>query len=225
MATTLSDILKRTNDLLKYTDTTNLTTADRRDIIVDAVKEYSIRRPYFGMYAETAGSNNWYTLPSDFEDGFSTMIEIEYPIQNNPKDTIKDEYYSITEMIISSVATKVLRFNFNAPTEGEVFWWKYTKRHVFDSSDNTTVPLADKLGLSYLCCSILCTALADHFTSRADANLSEVEMPGMTTRKDEYQSMAQTWWTKYDKTITQAETGVEGYVDFSQDMYFDRNEE
>ncbi len=225
MAVTLTTLLARTNELLKNTDTVNLTTADRRDLIVRAVREYSIRRPYIGMYAETAGSDNWYTLPSSYEDGFSSIIEIEYPIENTPPDTIDSEDYKIDTMIISSTTTRVLRFINNSPTSGEVFWWKYTIRHTFDSSDNSTVPDADELGVAYLCCSLFCNALANHYAGRADANLSEVEVPAMTTRKDEYQSMASTWWTKYDNTITQRETGVEGYINFSQDMYFERDEE
>lgn len=225
MATALSDILKRTNELLKFTDTVNLTTADRRDLIVRAVREYSVRRPYWGITAQTAGSDNWYSLPSDYEDGFSFMHEIEYPVGNTPPDTIDDDNWFIDTMIVSSTAVKRLRFVSNSPTNGEIFWMKYTKRHTFDSSDNSTVPDCDELGIAYLCCSLFCAALADHYAGRSDGNLTEVEIPGMTTRKDEYQSMAQTWWTKYDKSLPQLEDGAEGYINFSQDMYFDRDEE
>ncbi len=225
MAVTLTNLLSRTNQLLKFTDTTNLTTADRRDLIVKAIHEYSVRRPYFGMYAETAGSNSWYTLPSDFEDGFSSMLEIEYPIQQTPKSIINQDYWYIDTMIVSGSAVRVLRFSSRAPTNTETFWLKYTKRHTFDSSDNSTVPNADEIGVAYLCCSLFCAALADHFASRADGNLTEVEVPGLTTRKDEYQSMASTWFAKYDKLITQVVLGVNDSVNFSQDMYFEREDE
>ena len=221
MATTLSDILKRANELLKNTNTSVLSTADRRDLIVRAVREYSVRRPYFGVYAQTAGSNNWYSLPSDFEDGFSSLKAIEYPIQNSPPDYIDDKYYFIDEMADG----RMLRFTSNAPSIGEVFWIKYTKRHTFDSSDTSSVPLSDEMGIAYLSCSIFCAAIAGYYAGRAEANLTNIEMPGMESRKDEWSSQADYWWKRYDKEITESTTGVEGYIDFSQDLYFDRNTE
>lgn len=221
MGAKLSDILSRVNELTKIPTTSIMTTADRRDLIVRAVREYSLRRPYFGIYAQTAGSLDYYSLPSDFEDGFSSILEIEYPITSTPKEVIESDDYDIDIMSDG----KKLRFSSNSPTSGEIFWIKYTKRHTFDSSDLSTVPLADELGVAYLACSIICNAIASYYSGRAEANLTSIEIPNMPSRSDDWQGRADTWYEKYDKIITESTTGLEGYVQFARDMYFERKED
>jgi len=218
MGVTLTEIKALTNALVKFTNTTILSNTDRELLINESVKKYSKRRPYIRTEIYTGTSTDYYSLPSNYEDGFSEIYEIEYPTAASPKEVIEPKYWAVEQMSDG----KYLRFFSYNPGADQTFWVKYTSRYAF-SGDTSSIPDCDKTALAYLCASLFCEAIADYYASRADPNLTAVEIPGFNSRVAEWQSQAKRWMTKYDSEVIDRVTGVEGQVDFVQDFYFDRN--
>ena len=222
MGLTVTQIYNRANELIKYTEYTIFPQTDRENIISNAVvKEYSRRRPLQQLAVMTGASDNWYDLPSDFEDGFSVIQEIEYPVESSPKDIIAPKHYEINLMGDG----KKLRFDYNNPALNQTFWMKYTIRHSFNSNGESEIIQADENGVVYLTVALWCKALADKFAEKADPNLSEIELVPYTGRVDEWNNNYEKWMKMYNEWMVDSITGVHGQIDFSQDMYFDRNDE
>jgi hypothetical protein len=173
------------------------------------------------LQAIVAGSDNWHSLPTAWEVGFSSIKEIEYEIEQTPKRTLdKKDYY------VSLMSTeRKLRFDRNNPTNGDTFWVRFWTRHSFDSDGNSEIPVADETALSFLVMSNYCDAFADHYASRADPNLSEVEAISQPNRVAEWSDKAKDWQAKYEKELKDSYTGVHGGVGFIQDPYWDRDDE
>ena len=221
MGVSLTDLTALTNAIVKFTDTTILSVIDRTLLIKESVKKYSKKRPLIQTEIYTGTESDFYTLPTNYEDGFSEFYEIEYPIEISPKSIIQPKYWAVEQM----GAGKKLRFNLNNPGSGNTFWAKYTKRHIFSDSGSSDIPVSDETALSYLCASLFCDSIADFYASRSDPNLPNIQMPGFDSRTAEWQSQAKRWMKKYNEEIINNVSGVEGQIDFSQDMFFDRNSE
>jgi len=221
MGVSLTDLTTLTNALVKFTDTTILSNTDRQLLIEESVKKYSKRRPLIRTEVYTGTTSDFYTLPANYEDGFSEFYEIEYPVEASPKEIVEPKYWAVEQMGTG----KKLRFHSCNPGSGNTFWAKYTGRHTFDGSGDSLIPICDKTALAYLCASLYCEAISDFYASRSDPNLSEVQIPGITSRTMEWQAQAKRWMHKYDEEIIDTVSGVEGQIDFSQDMYFDRNKD
>jgi hypothetical protein len=220
MGVSLTSLTSLVNALIKFTDTNILSNTDRQLLIEESVKKYSKKRPLIRTEIYTGTTSNYYTLPSNFEDGFSEFYEIEYPVESDPKEIIQPKYWAVEQMGTG----KQLRFYNNNPGSGNTFWAKYTSRHIF-SSGTSDIPESDETALAYLCASLFCDTIADYYASRSDPNLPEVQIPGFDSRTAEWQSQAKRWMKKYDEEIIDTVSGVEGQIDFSQDMFFDRNPE
>lgn len=221
MTVQLSEIKTQANALLREDDRLVLTDDNIDRHISSAVREYSKRRPYRIVYEETGVSNGQYALPSDFEEGFSRIEEIEYPINEAPKCVIDPKWYDIE----SVPSGRVIRFRYYNPTNGEMFWIKYTKRQWYDTDGGTTIPESDLDGIVNLSVSIMCEALANYYATKANVNLTEAEPFQYDTRVAEYNSRANKHREKYDMLIRPDVSGVTGHVDFSDQMFFDRNAE
>lgn len=222
MGVSLSEILADTNRWLLTNDAQSLailSTSDREDIIRSAVRQYSRRRPYLILQAYTSVSDNWYDLPDSWEDGFSRIQEIEYPIENTPPNRIDEIDYFISLMSDG----KKIRFIRNNPTTGNTFWVKYQIRHAFDSAEASDIPEDDRTVLSYLCISLFCDALATHFASKADPSLPEAQLLEYTSRVDEYSKKAREWMKRFKDEFQDEDTGTYGEIGFTQDNFWDRS--
>ena len=115
----LAEITERSNDFLLHegtTDYVNLSATRRDRAIQNGIISYSRLRPLEDLYAETATSDNWYDLPVEFERGFSSIVNIEYPIEETPTSLLDDKNYGIEQM---ATGWK-LRFYSSAPASGRL---------------------------------------------------------------------------------------------------------
>ena len=222
MGLTLDTLYAQANRLLLNNDSHALgilSEADRKLLIKDVIRVYSKKRPLVQLEAYTGTSDDWYDLPAAWDDGFSSIYEIEYPIENSPKDTIAEKDYYIDLMS----GGKKLRFNRNNPKADATFWVKFLIRHTFDSLGDSEIPESDQTAIAYLIMSIWCEAFATHFASKADPSLAEAEAITYTSRVDEYTGKARDWNTKYNNELKDEYTGTYGKVGFLQDPYWDRD--
>lgn len=222
MGITLAQLLSQANDHLKFSDLVKYTTEEREDACRSAVQEYSARRPNPILQSYTGiGDDPFYDIPTSWNEGFSVIVEIEYKIQQTPKQTIADKYFSIDLMSDG----KKLRFGSKYPADGETFWVKYYGNHSFDSAGNSDMNDADLKGLSYLATSIMCQELSTYFASKADPNLSNVEMVEFTSRVDEYAKKAGSWLKKYNSEIKSDMNCTWSSIDFIDNSYWNRNDQ
>lgn len=225
MSLTFDDLSENVNELLRNNSVNDLSILPQtvRDNIIkkDAVRKYSRVRPLLVIEEYTATSAAWYDLPAGWEDGFSEIDEIEYPVEKTPKEIIEAKEYRVSLM----PAGKKIRFSTIKPSSGDAFWIKYSQRHGFLSSGESDIPYADLDVLSYLSCSLLCTSLATFYASKTNPSLSEAEVIGYATRSDEYRNRAEDWMKKYKDELQEDSTGLYGSLDYVRDTYFERKDE
>jgi hypothetical protein len=97
--------------------------------------------------------------------------------------------------------------------------------HSFESGGPSTVPATDLDVISYLSCALMCQAFANFYASKANHNLPEIEAIGYGTRVTEFTDLAKKFMDLYESEITDDNTGYYGNVEFSKDLYFDRDAE
>ncbi len=207
--------------LVKNPDRAIFTDDQINDLIVKALKKYSRRRPQTTVSALTGNTTAIYSLPAAFENGFSRIKEVEFPIQLSPKQFIRANHYELD----NDPDGKIFRFdNFN-PGSGQTFWIKYTTRHEFGSDGQADVAESDQAAFEYLTASILCNAYSAFYASKANASLPEVEAIAYNERVDEYKTKAGDYFKMYTDEIIDEFTGIHGDVNFSRDMFWDRDSE
>lgn len=224
MGVSLDNLYAQANRLLLNNDAQALailSEADRKLLIKDVIKVYSKKRPLIQLQAYTGTSDNWYALPTAWEDGFSSICEIEYPVENSPQDLIPEKDYYISLMSEG----KKIRFNRNNPGSSNTFWVKFLIRYTFDSLGISDIPESDQTAIAYLVMAIWCDAFATHFASKSDPSLAEAEAISYTSRVEEYTTKAGNWNTKYKNELKDEFTGIYGKVGFLQDPYWDRDDD
>lgn len=220
MGVTLTQLLAEANNNLQYADTTILTTAERENACKKAAQEYSRIRPnpLLQAYTGVGGDAPYYDLPTSWDQGFSVILEIEYPINRVPKEIIRQRYWSID----LRPTGRQLRFGTVNPATGETFWVKYTGSHSFDSSGNSFIDDTDLYGLSYLATSIMCQMLATFYAEKADPNLPNAEIVEYKDRVDEYTKKARDWKKKYHSEIKSDLTSTWDTIPFVDFSYWNR---
>lgn len=219
MGVTQTDLLAAVDENLKYTDTAVLSDTQKKVLMNRAVEGYSKCRPQHAADVKTATSGHVYDLPSDWEEGVSSLVEVEYPVDNYPPTYISDNSY---DEEIHGADGRKLRFYANKPSEGETFWVRYTRSYAFDSNGDSEIPVKDLDGLSYLATAIMCTALANFYAAKANPTIPEAEAIEYSTRAEEFRSSAKDWYKKFKTVIKPDITGVHGSVSFIDENYWDR---
>jgi len=224
MGLTLTQIANDANRYLRNNNTEallNLPQTDRDEIVKDAVKKYSRVRPITRLEVFAGNNTGFYNLPAAWIEEFSTISEIEHPIEQSPPLIIRPENYFISLMATG----KMIRFRFNNPGQNSTFWVKYTIEHTFDSTGTSTVPTTDKDVIAYLSTSLMAQAFSSFFASKATNSLADVEIVGYNTRVAEFNTLAEKYLKMYVEDITDDNTGVYGQIDFVRDLYFNRDDE
>ncbi len=222
MSVNLEPIRAQVNILLGFADFVSFTQNDRDEIIRKALDDYSGRKPILQVEEMTANATGMYTLPSNYEDGFSKVVEVEYPVALMPKEIVEDQYWDLDKI----PSGRVLRFDQFNPTNGDTFWLKFTKKHEFDSSgDASEVPQMDQTGIEFCAAYLCCHRLATFFASKANPNLPEAQVFEYSTRTDEYTRKAKDFKALYDDQVKPYITGLVGNVRFLRDYFVERRKE
>ncbi len=191
---------------------------DYQTLILEAVKEYSRRRPQRLIQA-LVGDGKTYFLVSgltDWEHKFSKIENIEYPLDEHPPKYLQQKQYKY-ERIPAGLAVRFLESPY--PGLNDNFWVRYSVRHVVDDA-SSTVPEADKDGVCNLAASLCCQALAEAFGQTSDASL-DADVVAYRTRGDEFQARANRLREIYEHVIKPEVTGI---ID-DWDPYFYEKEE
>lgn len=217
MGVTLANLLSLANNNLQD-NSSHLSTVDREELCKKAVRIYSRRRPFNYLQAYTGTNSSFYDLPTHWDNEFSVIENIEYQIEETPPSYIPTKDYDIQLMS----GGYQIRFSANRPSNGEIFWVRYTGLYFFDSNEESQVPEADDKGIAYLAAALMCQALASFYSSRANPNYPNVEVMNYDERSANYSTRAKEFMKLYDDTIPEDTTGVISETPLITESYWDR---
>lgn len=136
--------------------------ATRQALITEAVKTYSSYRPQEIALRVSGDGGYSYDLPEDWEEGFSSILSIEYPADKQIPVFLDPAVYKIYR---DDTGLK-LRFLLHTPETTEEFILIYSIRHSIEV-DLGTIPEVDFDAVVNLAASLGCTAIGRKYTQDA----------------------------------------------------------
>lgn len=144
-----------------------LTSGDRQACILEAVSRYSQDRPRV-LAVEIPGDGGYdYDLPADWEEGFSSARQVEYPAGEQQPAILDDNDW----MLYQAAAAKKLRFLAESPATGDTILFTYTVRHQV-TAEASTIPAADQDAVVNLAGSRCCHALALRYAQTSEPTIT-----------------------------------------------------
>ena len=187
--------------------------------IEDGVRRYSKKRPYVDIYEHTvvSGETTYFSLPTTWEEGFSSINELEFPVTTDnktkfPPEIVDPKNYKVSR--VPSGTSSVLKLIFldtPYPVVGDIFWLRYTHRHTVDATQST-VPLADENALMNLILSICCEAIANYWLTTQSSSIG-ADVINYQSKADEYSKRASKYFIMFESEIKDLETGLVGEWD------------
>ena len=161
----LSDYQTLVIDLVRD-DAGKIVTAERDRAITAAVERYSKDRPRQTAEDLTPTSANVLPLPSTWVTDFSTLLSLEYPIGNVPRDLIEQdryEFYRNTTAVVIQLldAVAVAASNTRAT---------YTIKHSVTTTVDT-IPVGDREAVAGYAAAALCDELAALYSGGTDSTI------------------------------------------------------
>jgi len=165
----LSDYNSQVSTLIKD-DANFISSDDIDDAIAMAVTRYSLHRP-LKKVDEYAGDGGYdYDLPTDWVQGFSRIVSVEYPYDEQDPNYINKEDWTIFLKLVGEVQTYVLRFLAIKPVAADSIRVLYTIPHSVNGSAST-VYTNDFDAVCALAASIACGMIARKFLQTSDPTI------------------------------------------------------
>jgi hypothetical protein len=226
MAVLYSDLYTYVTELSKADKVPNaITSTVKQNLIYAAVETLSNDIPLMKVLAYTGNTTGRYDLPTDWDDEASSVYEVEWPINQDPKTVISPSHYMIDLLPDDGYQ---LRFETTLPSSGETFWLRYTIPYTIGSVGISNVPNTYKNALAYKSTSLWCDAIANYFSTKTDANIPELSpLVNFQDRVTEWEGRAKQYYRLYKESIASkknSETGVIGSMnqDTNDNMFFER---
>lgn len=181
---TLIDIIrsKVKDDSGKLSDPDDLLSA-----ATEALNRYSKFRP-LQVVTDIPGSGGYdCDLPIDWVEGFSEILQVEYPVGRVPANIIDRSYYSV----YAGPDGKKLRILIATPDADELVRQTYTVLHTEDS-----VPAADLEAVANLAASICFRQLAAAFGQTSDPTI-QADVVNYRSKTDEFRRLADSLEERY----------------------------
>ncbi len=144
-------------------DDGKISTTQRDDAIADAVTKYSDDKPRVVVEDVTADGTEYLDLPAAWEQDFSEVLSLEYPIGSSPLSYI-DEF---------SLYQLPAEFKIKLPssvTSGNDVRASFTIMHTLTGVTDT-IPSKHKEAVASYAASLLCTQLANLYSGDEDSTL------------------------------------------------------
>lgn len=205
MAKTRAEMITRLDSIVKH-DTSHLTPADVIQAIERAAWEYSKYRPR-EMYKDYTGdgSTQTWAVPTDWEDGFSQIISVEWPLGELPPETDQTEQFPWDVYYDLTAAAWKFRLPEDTPTSSETVRIRYTIRHTI-SENAFTVPDADFYAVCDIAAEECCRILASYYAQSGDTTIS-ADAVSWGTKSGEYRSLAKEFRKKWQDALGVSEEG------------------
>ena len=158
-----------------------------KTMLTEAIDRYSRHKPDEKV-SDIAGTGTFkLTLPSDYIDGFSSVVRVEYPFteaQQTPVILRGGRDYAVYR----NATGLELRFLAATPASGETVRFTYSTVHVVDIT-TTTIPDVDEQAVINLGASLMATALEAEFTKRARSTMPDTTFD-LRSKAQEYRDLA-----------------------------------
>lgn len=161
--------------------------ADLFSAAAEALNRYSKARP-LEVVADLPGTDSHdCALPAGWQDGFSTFVQVEYPIDSVPAEIIDRRFYQL----YAAPAGKKLRIWNTNPTADEFVRLTYTTLHT-----EATVPSVDVEAVANLAASICLRQLAAAFGQTSDSTIN-ADVVNYRSKSDEFRRLADSFESLY----------------------------
>lgn len=202
---TKENFITRISSILKH-ETSHLEPADIEQALERAVAEYSKYRPLVKYYdIDGDGSADAWDVPTDWEDGFSSILEVEYPQGEDPRETDLTEQFP-WEIYYDQDA---LEWKFSMPEDipatGETVRLKYTIRHTLDN-DTNTIPDFDYFTVCDIAAEECCRILASVYVMAGDSTIS-ADSVNYGSKSGDYRSLMKEYRKKWQDALGVTEEG------------------
>jgi hypothetical protein len=208
MSKTKSDYVARIKEIIQ--DDEEITYSYIDNNIDSAVQEYQKRRPNIDA-EEYSGDGSTYNLelPTDWEDGFSWILAIQYPVEDEGKPQfLKTNKY---QLIYTPTGRKIRIYSPFA--SGEIAWVIFVKKHTISDSD-VTVPDSDFEAICAYASADCCSQIARYYAQTARATIG-ADVVDYWERATLYSEQSDRLMEKFERHIPKEFTGDVGSWDLS----------
>lgn len=191
---TLADFNARVDEFVKDS-VSDLASGEVDNAVLAAVKRYSRHKPQ-SLVDEFQGDGGYnYDLPSDWVQGFSRIIQVEYPYDQQRPNVIPQENWALFLKLVNSTQTLVLRFLTFSPVAGEYVRITYTTPHKVDDSSSTVFD-NDFDAVCSLAAAYCCGALSRKYSQTSDPTIA-ADVVNYAAKASSYASRAKELFQAY----------------------------
>lgn len=187
-AATPSATITRVRRAIKDTASTNplLADAEVTQAIEAAVRTYSRDRPRTTVAVYSAdGTSTDYRLPAKWVHGFSNIIDIEHPADEQARVLLDEQDYEVIETTLGGIPRRLLHFPHLTPASGtNNMLVRYTSRHEH-TDERDTIPANDLDAFVWLAASIAAESLA--------GDMAHSARPTITADSVDHQAGEERW--------------------------------
>jgi len=195
---TFADFRTRVDAIIQD-DAGFLTGAEKDAFITESASIFSKDRPRERVFEFVGNGGYDYALPADFEEGFSSIVRVEYPAGERIPRVLDPESY----ILYRDPTGLLLRFLDREPTAAETVRLFYTARHVLSETE-CTIADADFDAVANLAGSLCCRALAARFAQHSDSTIA-ADAVDYGAKVDQYTSLANSLYELYRTHVKPAE--------------------
>jgi hypothetical protein len=182
-----------------------LTLADKDSAIQEALTLYSRHRPRRRVQQLSGdGAAFTFALASDFEERFSLIESIEYPVDQQEPELLDEGDFGFYRDLTTGVLK--LRFFALILAANEKAYVSYTARHTVNDSGQDTAPLADRDAIADLATAILALELAALYGQTSDSTIG-ADAVDYRSKSAEYRALAARYEDRYRRHIGLPEDG------------------
>ncbi len=185
----------------KLRETASLVTDPQKDrAITEAVKQYSRKVRPRRRSATLTGNGSAFTfaLPTDFEEGFSTIESVEHPVDKQEPEYLDGDEWTLYR----DATTGVLKFRFlsRVLANSAKAYLNYTTTHVVNDLGVDTVPVADREPVACKATAMLFRQLAAYAAQTMQSTLTADSVDRLS-QVDRYLALARDLEEEYARIL------------------------
>jgi len=175
---------------------------DKNRLLLQAVRIFSKDRPLIKIHELTGDASAYdFALPTDWVDGFSTIIsQIEYPADDyQSPQYLTDDSWIFFKKLVSSITTTYIRFVSFTPASGKIARFEYSIPHTLNDTTNT-ISDNDIEAVVALIAALCFWALAAKYAQSTDPSI-DADVIDYARKTDMYKELAKEKLSLYNSLM------------------------
>ena len=213
MAThTLTEAVAQVRRLLRDQSTTVplIADTDLQAMIGQAVQRYSNDRPLVTVEDLTADGAAETALPDDWQEGFSVLRQVEYPVDQTPPCVLDPRSWTLWD----GLTGRTILWLDERPAAGATVRLTYTRQRVLAAqAKDTTVPDADWYAVCDLAASIAADALAARYAQTSEPVLG-ADTVNYRSKQQEWAAIARRLEARYAAALGNVPRAASDWVNW-----------